>query len=571
MSHWLCAASGDDDLGLTAVARPQSEAARYVVSLVVLVVLYFVGAKVGLHLAYANKNVTAVWPPTGIAVACLLLVGLRLAPGVYLGAFLANVSNGAGLETSLLISIGNTLAPVVAALLLSRVARIRLDLLRVQDVAALLLLGGPLAMTVSATLGTASLVVSGALPSAAYWSVWPTYWIGDAIGVIIVAPLILSVAAGSYREIDLRDWRWVEASALAAILIGATFAVFHTSVPVVYLLFPLAAWAAIRFLQFGAIVAVAVISSVSIALTVHGLGPFVAGLSTTGSLSTLQVFNGSLTLSALFLGALTTQSRQAEARLRQNAAELETHVQQRTAELEISLAQLRAAQDALVRSERLSALGEMASVVGHELRNPLAAVTNALYLLRQRLGEPVDPGYEKHLDMAERETTKAATLAQDLTAFVRPRQPNKENVDVAALVGEVVDATPPPPSVTIDFEVEPMTVVADKHQLAEVLTNLVTNAYQAISGYGWVRIVARDREDGFELSVEDSGPGIDGALSSRVFEPFFTTKPDGTGLGLAIVQRLVESHGGEVSVANQPAGGARFVVRLPATPAPSAT
>jgi signal transduction histidine kinase len=562
---------GVGNSGLANIVRPQTEALRYGACLVLLVVAYFAGAKVGLHLAYANRNVTAVWPPTGIAVASLLLLGLRLAPGVYLGAFLANLSNGASLETSLLISIGDTLAPMVAVLLVSRVARIHLDLVRVRDVAALLLLGGAVAMTVSATLGTASLVVSGALSRAGYWSVWRTYWIGDAIGVIIVAPLILSVAARSYRELDLRRWRWIEASALLAILIGASFAVFHTSVPVAYLLFPLAAWAAIRFRQFGAIVAIAAVSSISIALTVHGLGPFVAGLSTTGSLSTLQVFNGTLTLSALLLAALTIQARRAETRLRQNAADLEAHVHQRTAELEISLAQLQAAQDALVRSERLSAVGEMASVVGHELRNPLAAVINSLYLLRLKLGGAADPDYERHLEMAEREITKAATLAEDLTAFVRPRQSTPENVDVPVLVEEVLDATPPPPSVTIDLEVGPMMVMADRRQLAEVLINLITNAYQAIGGAGSVRIAATHNSEGFELSVEDNGPGIEDAHTSRVFEPFFTTKHEGTGLGLAIVQRLVQAQGGEVSVANRPEGGARFAVRFPTSPAPSAS
>jgi signal transduction histidine kinase len=550
---------------LAKIVRPQAEAPRYIASLVLLVIAYFVGAKIGLHLAYANKNVTAVWPPTGIAVASLLLVGLRLAPGVYIGALLANLSNGAGLETSFLISIGDALAPMIAVLLVSRVARIHLDLVRVRDVAALLLLGGAVAMTVSATLGTASLVVSGALSGGAYWNVWRTYWIGDAIGVIIVAPLILSVAAGSYREIDLRQWRWIEACALMAFLIGGSFAVFHTSVPVAYLLFPLAAWAAIRFRQFGAIVAIAVVSSVSIALTVHGFGPFVAGLSTTGSLSTLQVFNGTLTLSALLLAALTIQARRAETRLRQNAADLEVHVQQRTAELEISLAQLQAAQDALVRSERLSAVGEMASVVGHELRNPLAAVINSLYLLRLKLGSAADPEYERHLDMAEREITKAATLAEDLTAFVRPRQFTKEQVDVRTLVEEVLDATPPPPAVTIDLEIGSMMVMADRRQLAEVLINLITNAYQAINGDGSVRISATDSSEGFELSVEDNGPGIEDVHASRVFEPFFTTKHEGTGLGLAIVQRLVQAQGGEVYVANRPAGGARFAVRFPTT------
>lgn len=239
-------------------------------------------------------------------------------------------------------------------------------------------------------------------------------------------------------------------------------------------------------------------------------------------------------------------------------------VSERTADLQSTLLDLRNAQEALIRSERLTALGEMASVVGHELRNPLAAVINALYLMRRQLGEPAAEPLEKHLAMAERETTKAASLAEDLTAFVRPREPHKENVDVPTLVEQVIQATPPPAQVALDVEVEPLSVSADRNQLAEVLTNLVTNAYQAVGSEGTVRIVARDGGGKMELSVEDDGPGIDSAIAARLFEPFFTTKHDGTGLGLAIVQRLVEAHGGTVSIDSSATDtGARVVVRLP--------
>jgi signal transduction histidine kinase len=242
-----------------------------------------------------------------------------------------------------------------------------------------------------------------------------------------------------------------------------------------------------------------------------------------------------------------------------------TLVQERTADLESTLAELRAAQGALVRGERLRALGEMASVVGHELRNPLAAVINALYLLRRQLGDPAQPAHEKHLAMAERETAKAAALAEDLTAFVRPRQPQKEDVDVPALLREVAEAAPPPPHVALDVNADPFTLVVDRHQLSEVLTNLMTNAYQAVNGDGRVQVSARTTPGGAELSVEDNGPGIDADTAQRLFEPFFTTKHGGTGLGLAIVQRLVEAHGGTVAFEEgEGPHGARVVVRLPA-------
>jgi signal transduction histidine kinase len=239
-------------------------------------------------------------------------------------------------------------------------------------------------------------------------------------------------------------------------------------------------------------------------------------------------------------------------------------VAERTADLVRSLRDLREAQDALVRGERLSALGEMASVVGHELRNPLTAVTNALFLMRREIGEPTPPRLEGHLAMAERETDKAATLASDLTAFVRPREPVLEQVELGEVVREVIESAPPPDDVRLNLDVATATVRADRHQIAEVVTNLVTNAYQALPEGGSVHVGVVPNRSTVSLVVEDDGAGFDHEVSARVFEPFFTTKPNGTGLGLAIVRRLVEAHGGTIAVENIEPHGARVRVSLPA-------
>jgi|GEM_PF-1645584 len=238
-------------------------------------------------------------------------------------------------------------------------------------------------------------------------------------------------------------------------------------------------------------------------------------------------------------------------------------VAERTEALEQSLTDLRDAQEKLVHGERLSALGEMASVVGHELRNPLTAVMNSIFLLRRGMGDQPSELTVKHLDMAERETSKAAALAEDLTAFVRPRNPVMAQVDLADVVNEVIQATPPPETVDLTVEANNLTVMADRNQLAEVLTNLVTNAYQAVPDGGAVSVVARPNGSGAVIVVEDSGSGIDPEHAERLFEPFFTTKSTGTGLGLAIVRRLVEAHGGEISIENAKDHGAKVTVRLP--------
>jgi signal transduction histidine kinase len=232
--------------------------------------------------------------------------------------------------------------------------------------------------------------------------------------------------------------------------------------------------------------------------------------------------------------------------------------------VEVRTAELLASQEALVRGERLSAVGQMTTVVGQELRNPLGAVMNALYMLRRSLNDPA--AAESHLAVAERQTARAVNLAQDLTAYMREREPELAPMELREVLEEVFEATPKPPNVAVVEDVEPVRLNADSKQIAQILTNLVDNAYQAMPGGGSLRIAARTEGDTAIITIEDSGEGIDPEMVERFFEPFFTTRSDGTGLGLAIVRRLIEGHGGQISIDNGPSGGAIVTVRLPVGP-----
>jgi signal transduction histidine kinase len=288
--------------------------------------------------------------------------------------------------------------------------------------------------------------------------------------------------------------------------------------------------------------------------------PFVSGLASSGPI-VLLVLGLLIALTVvLIIEIVQRRHRYAQAL-----------VEERTADLNASLQELRDAQDALVQSERLSAVGEMASVIGHELRNPLAAVTNSLFIVRGNLGADVSETTDKYLTLAEHETSKAATLADDLTDFVRPRDTVKSEVDVQDLVEEVMAATPNPPGVTVELDVQPINVNGDRGQLAEILTNLVTNSYQAMPDGGTLRVGAARNGSSATFTVEDTGEGVDAAVVNQVFDPFFTTKSSGTGLGLAIVQRLVHAHQGQITIQNTSSGGARVTVVLPVVPEPVAS
>ena len=225
--------------------------------------------------------------------------------------------------------------------------------------------------------------------------------------------------------------------------------------------------------------------------------------------------------------------------------------------------------DALVKRERLAVVGEMASVVGHDLRNPLSAVSNALYLLRSSLDDHVTEDQERYVQLAWREIDKAAAIVEHLSAYVRPGEPVIAPMDLRALVAEVLEVAPPPPDVEVTVDVAAVTLLADRGQLAQVLTNLVSNAYDAMGERGALRVAAAIDGDAVLIEVEDDGLGIERSKAERVFEPFYTTKYRGTGLGLAIVRRLVEGHRGSVTVDLEAPKGTRFLVRLPHSELPA--
>jgi signal transduction histidine kinase len=220
------------------------------------------------------------------------------------------------------------------------------------------------------------------------------------------------------------------------------------------------------------------------------------------------------------------------------------------------------AQKTLVRNERLTAVGELAAVVGHELRNPLGAATNNLFLLRHSLGDPVSGEVEEFLSETERQVNRAARLSEDLTAYMREREPSLVSLDFEELVADVLDATPPPPGVEVLVE-DSVRFAGDAPLMTQVMTNLITNAYQAMPLGGSVRLAAFHEDHAVRITVQDGGDGFTSEVADRLFDPFFTTKDDGTGLGLAIVRRLVELHHGTVNIENVDGGGATVSIRLP--------
>ncbi|MGA5039657.1 MASE1 domain-containing protein [Streptomyces capoamus] len=289
--------------GIQEPRRPGGHAVRTLA----VAACYYAAARLGLlrELTIGGAVVTPIWPPTGVAVAALLILGLSCWPGVALGAFLSVLSLTTPGPEVLGVLVGNTAAPVCAVLLLRR-AGFRTGLGRLRDGVALVFPAALGAMVISATVGVGILVLKGSLPAPAFWPVWLAWWVGDAMGVLIVTPLLLLLHRAR-RPLSLRRWR--EATALAVVTCAVVPLAVYTSISMLFLVYPLIIWAALRFQLAGSVLCALVTSVLATVAATEGAGAF-AGLNRVEVMVKLQAFNGAMALTALLLSAVITEQRQ---------------------------------------------------------------------------------------------------------------------------------------------------------------------------------------------------------------------------------------------------------------------
>ena len=503
--------------------------------LAVVLVAYVLSARLGLTMAPVSGLATLVWPPTGIALAALLLRGVRLWPVVMLGAVVANIWSGASFGVALGIGIGNTLEAVLAVALLTRVARIHLALDRLVDVVALVALAAILSTTVSATVGVAVLRSAGLALPGHVLETWRVWWVGDALGDLVVAPVILTWAGLPGLTLSLR--RALEALALAVAAVGLSCFVFLLGPALdpapfrqAHVLFPVLIWAAIRFGPRGGTATILLTSVFAVWGTLGGHGPF-AGAAPETSLLTLQIFLAVASITVLVLAAASME-----------------------------------------RVEALNAEQELLAIVSHDMKNPLGALRlGARNLLGQSQAE-LGPQARKHgefiarcaqrMESLIRNVLDSATIRTGHLSLVRAPQ------DLSALLQEAADTfrtLADEKSQLLRLEVPPsLPVEADRERLLQVISNLLANAVKFAPTEGRITIRAWVTEGWVHCSISDDGPGIEADALERVFDPYWSGESTrGTGLGLSIVRGIVQAHGGATFVQSAPGIGTTIGFRLP--------
>jgi signal transduction histidine kinase/CheY-like chemotaxis protein len=518
-----------------------------------LAAAYFVAGKFGLSLAIVNTSTTPVWPPTGISIAALLVLGQRVWPGVLVGAFLTNLTTTGDVPSSAGIAIGNTLEALVGAHLVTVFANGPRAFERPHDVFKFALLAALIATIVSATIGTLALALTGLALWGDFGPIWFTWWLGDASGALIVAPALLVWATSDRRAILARPLEKLlllgSVVATGLLLFGGIHALSVNREPLAFLSFPALIWAAYRFGPRESTAAVLLLAVIADWGTVRGFGPF-ARADQNESLLLLQAFMG--------VAAVTSQVLAAAQLDRRRANEIIHATEQR----------LRA-----VAEESARLREEFLSIATHELRTPLTSLRGYIQLAHQALDRGQHDRLRATLRTALHQSDRLATLIGQLldasqanagTLTIAPTP-----TDASEIVGAVVEAARLANEThRWAVEIEPgLHANLDPVRFEQVLVNLIDNAMKFSPAGGTITIRFAAEGADLRLEVTDQGLGIAPAHLDRIFERFYRAHEDrglgGLGLGLYITRQIVERHGGNVRVASEPGGGTTFTVTVP--------
>jgi signal transduction histidine kinase len=518
-----------------------------VVRIVVVAVCYAFVAHAGLALDAIGGLAALVWPPTGLALAALVVFGVRDWPGVALGALCANLWAGAPFGVACGIAAGNTLEAVLGAGLLARVPFKRSldDLL---SVAHLVVFAALVSTLVSASIGTLAMVVGHVVPPTRAGQTWQAWWIGDVLGDLVVAPVLLLFSArGERRAGGTRGELAVLAVLFGLTLVlvfghreGARLAAFREP----HVLMPLLIWSSVRFGPRGAATATLFASAGAIAGTIAGRGSFVRA-TLHESLLELQSFMAVVAVTFLVLAAVTAERRRLLGRERAARAEAERAVRLRE---------------------------EFLAVVSHELRTPLTPLELGLEAMLRTVGAG-DPLRER-LERSKRQSGRLVRLVEgllDASHLAAGRlELTPEPFDCEVLAREVLDQAREEAQrfgSVLSLRAEgPTDGRWDRARVRQALANLVANAVKYGGGGPVVLVLAGDAER-LTIACVDQGIGIEPSMLAAIFERFERAVPvrnyGGLGLGLYVAREIARAHGGDISVVSTPGAGSTFTLLLP--------
>ena len=504
----------------------------------VTTLIYFVVGYFSLKLAFVNPSASPVWPPAGIALAALVVLGYRAWPAIFVGAFLVNITTAGNFFTSLGIGSGNTLEALCGAWLVNRFADGTKMFERPQNVFKFAL-AALISTTVSPSVGVTSLALGGFAHWANFWQIWPTWWLGDVSGDLVIVPFLVLWSVPSTQ----RKWNRAQAIevsvlllllvVLAEIVFGGWLQISARNYPISFLCGPIVIWTAFRFTPRETATGVFVLSSIAILGTLNGFGPFVMQTENQ-SLLMLQAWTAALTITAMAIAAAIAERNRAQAAIEQQKESVEAANKTKD---------------------------NFLAMLSHELRTPLTPVIAAIDALEAEMS-PSDLA-KCSLSMIRRNVELESQLIDDLLDLTRIAKDKLQlrfgSIDTNEIITNVVEicraeAQDRRLNLRVNLRAGAHHVMADSAKFQQIIWNLVKNAIKFTGENGDITISTTNPESQIlVVTVKDTGIGIEPEIMNRIFDPFeqgeqaFQRRYGGLGLGLAISKSLTQAHGGTLT------------------------
>lgn len=553
--------------------------------IVLVAVLYFLSARLGYYLVFDNTNILPTWPPSGFALALLLMLGRRVWPGVTIGALLANIMaywNTGQMATdtiivlSLVIAVGHTFEALFGNFLIRKLITDRYPFNYTKNAFRFLLISCLVAL-LSASIGVTGLYLNNVVEGDAYLRYFIFWWVGNVVGILLFTPFLLSFRGKV--TYDFSKDKVVEMTIFLGLVIGVAillrvdymWATVERAIP--FLTFPFLLWLAFRFKLVVALSGVVVASLIAIYFTINYMGPFVLDDSYT-SMLLLQIFIGVISISTIILSTTVRERASAQLDLQLFNQKLESMVKDRTHELEEQIETRKQAEEKMQKSnDELrkinTELDNFVYSVSHDLRAPIASTLGVINLAKKDNDLKMKNTY---LDMVQRSALQQDEFIKEILDQSRNSrlELRREEVQFDELIHETFDqlkfANP-----NDDIQKEIMVeqdgpFISDNWRVKVIFNNLISNAIRYRNGKSPViHVDVKVNGEKANIAIKDNGRGIAEEHLDKIYDMFYRATDDnaGSGLGLYIVKEIIDKLQGKISIDSKVGEGTTVKLEIP--------
>ncbi|GEM_PF-5484870 len=569
-----------------------------------IAIVYIILARLSQFLFTPGTLVTPVWPPAGLSLAVLLIFGNIALIGIFIGCYVSNFH----MFSILPIAFFYACFPALGGALQAYVGKIALKALSGSynifknplSVLIFILVSSFAACWINATIGTSSLLLTGNISLADVPHSWLTWWIADAVGVVVVTPTIMAWYQNWHEKTSFSEMTKLAATWLLILITG--YVTLNIEVQLFFMLIPFAIWAAFQFSLRYSILTGLLITSICLYGSAYG-HTVIQSESVTASILLTQIFVSIVYLIILLINVILRERKKAYKALHVLNKELEQRVSDRTKDLSEANTQLeiqknnvlkafeslKEAHARLMQSEKMASLGLLTAGVAHEIKNPLNAMSANIETIQKNIQQiltffgqsALNENDKKEInELNEKNDTliaathegikRTAGIIADLSAYARADEPEMVKTDLHRNIDSTLNllSSEIKRNVSIVKEYGDIpSLNAHPGKINQVIMNILINAIHALHSKpdGKIIIKTKYQDNSIILSIKDNGPGMKKEVLENLFKPFFTTKAEGfgTGLGLFLSQNIIKEHRGKLSVTSEPGKGTEFIIRLP--------